>query len=151
VTRQAAGRSRIRCGGVSSNRLSSESALGAKSDVYECLFVNICSAPEAYNKLKAYNRSANPLNHAFPLITTSLVFNYFTSKTLMWVYYQQISNCCRPVSTDRLTPPVTDRLLIMSRHDHFVATAFLCRGSCVRVGHGIFFYTANVNNFLLVN
>jgi len=35
---------------------------------------------------------------------------------LMWVYYQQISNCCRPVFdlvTDRLTPSVTDRLLIM--------------------------------------
>ena len=65
-------------------------------------------------------------------------------------YFQEISNCCRPV----LTYWVTDW-----RHqwlpDCWSCTAFCCdsfsllRQFCT-VGHEIF-YTADVNNFLLVN
>jgi len=51
---------------------------------------------------------------------------------LMWVYFQQISNCCRLVW---LTDWQTDTISYWPTADHvrhFAATAFLCCGSCVQ-------------------
>ena len=51
------------------------------------------------------------------VLQTKTVIKHVTwTGRLMWVNYQEISNCCRPVLTlltDRLTPSVTDWLLIM--------------------------------------
>jgi len=66
---------------------------------------------------------------------------------LMWVYYQQISNCVRPVLTYRLTPAVTDRLLSM--YCILLRRLFLCYNSYVQSIMG--FYMAGVNIFFLVN
>jgi len=49
---------------------------------------------------------------------------------LMSAYYQQISNCCRPVSTDRLATSATDQLLIM--YDILLRHLFLCYSSYVQ-------------------
>ena len=69
---------------------------------------------------------------------------------LMWFYYQQIQNCCRPVLTywpDRLTPSVTDRLLIM--YGILLIQLFFLWQLCT-VDNGIF-CMADLNNFLIVN
>jgi len=69
---------------------------------------------------------------------------------LVWVNYQEISNCCRPVLTYWLAGWRHQWLT-----DCWSCTAF-CRDSfsvlrqLCTVGHGIF-YMADVNNFLLVN
>jgi len=59
---------------------------------------------------------------------------------LMWVYYQQIPNCCRPDLTywqDRLMPSVTGRLLIM--YGILLQELFLLWQLCT-VGHEIFIW-----------
>ena len=69
---------------------------------------------------------------------------------LMWVNYQDIPNCCRPVLTYWLTDWHRQWLT-----DYWSRTAFwrdsfpLLRQLCT-VGHGIF-YMPDVNTFLLVN
>jgi len=68
----------------------------------------------------------------------------------MWVYYQQISNCCRPVLTYW---PTDWRYQWLT--DYWSCRAFCCDSFSLlwrlcTVGHG-FFYTADVKNFLLVN
>ena len=71
---------------------------------------------------------------------------------LMWVNYQEISNCCIPVLTywqTYRTDAVSD-WLTADHVRHFATTAFLCCGSCVQWVMG-FFYMADVNNFLLLN
>jgi len=59
---------------------------------------------------------------------------------LMWVYYQQISNCCRPVFTywlDRLTPSVTNRLLIV--YGILLQHLFLCYSTCIQPTMGFLY------------
>jgi len=67
---------------------------------------------------------------------------------LVWVNYQEISNCCRPVLTYWLTPSVTDWLLIMYG---ILPRQLFCVAAVLYSGSWDFFYMADVNNFLLVN
>jgi len=53
-------------------------------------------------------------------------------------YYQQISNCCRPVLIDRLTPSATDQLLMM--YSIMLRHLCLCYSSCVQSVMGLFLY-----------
>jgi len=72
---------------------------------------------------------------------TETVINRWCVKTgrLMWVNYQEISNCCRPVLTYWQTDAVND-WLTADHVRHFTATAFLCCGSCVRWVIGFFIW-----------
>ena len=95
------------------------------------------------------------------LLLETVVIVVLLTDTLMWVYNQQISDCCRPVltqnwSTDfwltdyRLTPSVTDRVLIM--YSIFRWHLFLCYSSCVQSVLGLFiwlmwrFFACKLNN-----
>jgi len=61
---------------------------------------------------------------------------------LIWVYYQQISNCCRPrpLLTYWLTDWHHQWLTDCWSCRHFAATAFLCCGSCVQWVMGFFLW-----------
>ena len=65
---------------------------------------------------------------------------------LMWVYYQQISNCCRPVLIWWLADICHQRLTDCWSCTAFCCNIFfLCYGSCVQSVMG--FYTADVDIF----
>jgi len=70
--------------------------------------------------------------------------------TLMWVYYKQISNCCRPVLTYWLRDWRRQWLADCWSCTAFYSDSFSLFWQLCTVGHGIF-YMADVNNFLLVN
>ena len=58
---------------------------------------------------------------------------------LMWVYYQQMSNCCRPVLTYWQTDAISD-LPTADHVRHFTAAVFLFCGSCVQLVTGFFIW-----------
>jgi len=68
----------------------------------------------------------------------------------MSAYYQQISNCCRSVLiflTDRLTPSVTDQLLIM--YGIMLRHIFLYYSSYVKSVMGLFLYDCYKHLFVI--
>jgi len=85
------------------------------------------------------------------LQTKTVIKRCYVNSRLMWVNYQEVSNCCRPVLTYWLTDWRRQRLTDCWSCTAFCRDSFSLSRQLCTVGYGIFFYMANVNNFLLVN
>ena len=84
------------------------------------------------------------------LLTKTVIKRCCANSRLMWVNYQEISNCCRPVLTYWLTDWRRQWLTDCWSCTAFWRDSFSLLWQLCTVGHGIF-YMADVNTFLLVN
>ena len=84
------------------------------------------------------------------LLTKLLLSVAMLTGRLMWVNYQEISNCCRPVLTYWLTDWRRQWLTDCWSRTAFWRDRFSLLRQLCTVGHRIF-YMADVNTFFLVN
>ena len=84
------------------------------------------------------------------LLTETVIKRCYVIGRLMWVNYQAISNCCRPVLTYWLTDWRRQWLTDCWSCTAFCSDSFSLLQQLCTVGHGIV-YMADVKNSLLVN